>query len=277
MGSQTTPSSPLDVTNRPKPVDDWATQWAATGLPRAAGYIGGSRKLVPDQPEPPLAPEQVVCPLFRWLTISSVHPDDCGKVDLVARSTEIFALMAFDVSRLPEVPKKAILRAHVSYIENTCGYQTPLRLVFYRLKPDWDDSATFRYTSSRDQVEWKTGSAFSHTSPANVDLNPVATVDIPNPCNPGFNLELDITSVVAAWRSGAYPNHGLLMYCDFGVGRSVQGNLATRKYTTKYLPQILCTVSAPVKASTQPIAAENDQRGVSTWPMDTTSRILTPR
>jgi len=251
-GIQTAPP-PGEITVNRKPVGDWAAQWTTTGLPRATHYAGGPPKTVPDQPEPPLAPEQVVCPLFRCLTISSVHPDDCGKEELVARSIEIFSLMAFDVSRLPEVPKKAILRAHVSYIENTLGYRTPLRLVFYRLKPDWDDSATFRYTSSRDQVEWQTASAFNHTSPANIDLNPVATVDIPNPCDPGFNLEADITPVVAAWRSGAYPNHGLLMYCDFGVGRSVQGNLVTRKYNVAYAPQILCTVSAPPPPTTQSV------------------------
>jgi hypothetical protein len=276
MGTQTVPSSPLDVTGLPKPVDEWAAGWAAAGLPRATGHIGGPPKLVPDQPEPPLTPEQVVCPLFRSLTISSVRPDDCGKEDIVARSIEIFALMAFDVSRLPEVPKKAILRAHVSYIENTCGYRTPLRLVFYRLKADWDDSATFRYASSRDQVEWQTGSAFSHTSPANIDLNPVATVEIPNPCKPGFNIEADITSVVAAWRSGAYPNHGLLMYCDFGVGRSVQGNLASRKHSAVYTPQILCSVSAPPPATTQPVP-QVERATVPTTVSDRIRNVITSK
>jgi len=247
-GIQTAPP-PGGITVNQKPSDDWT----AMGVARATRYAGGPPKMIPDTPEPPLAPEQLICPTFQVVSINRDRPDKCSNEELVARSTEIFGLLKFDIARLPEPPRKAVLRAHVSYIENTHGYQTPLKLAFYRLKTAWDDSATFRYASSRDQVEWKSGTSFNHASPADVDLNPVATLVIPNPCKPGFNLEADITSLVTAWQKGEYPNHGLLLFRANSSTPpwAVQGNLTTRKYTTMYAPQILCTLSAPVKASTE--------------------------
>ena len=248
VGIQTAPPG-AGITVNQKPFDDWA----AMGLPTASRYNGGPPKIHPDQPEPPLADNQAIIPLVYGQSINRDKPDECCNWEIVGRTVEIFGLMKFDLSKLPESPKRAVLRGCVYYIENACGYQTPVKLVFYRLKTDWDDSATYRYASSRDQVEWKSGASFGANSAADVDPTPLATVVIPNPSNPGFNLEADITPLVAGWMSGAYPNHGILMRCDFGVGRSTQGNLATRKYTTKYLPQILCTVSAPPPATTQPV------------------------
>ncbi len=248
-------------------------------LPVASGIMSGPPKIQPDQPEPPLTAYQIVCPMVHGLTINRGHPDQ-GSKEIVGRSTEIYGLMQFDLSRLPEIPNKAVLRACVYYLENVSNYRTPLKLVFYRMKTEWDDSATFRHANARDERLWKNGDYFNAASPADVDLTPVGAIVVPNPPKSGFNVEVDITSLVAAWKSGQYPNHGILMHCDFKMGYSTQGNMATRKYTSRYMPQILCTVPTAIAAPPVQISVpERTSRtiwGILTEPTPTTRPTTRP-
>ena len=221
---------------------------------------GGSQSHKPGGPTPPRRPtsrpwnhgglfaevpttlpaDEIACPMVLGLSILKDKPDGSMTEELVGRTWETFGLMKFDLSPLSVPPKRAILKACVYAIENTKGFETPARILFYRMRTDWDETATFRYASVKKNIQWYRG-RFQANDPVNAAITPEATIVVSNPPPPGFNIEADITPLVADWVRGRQANYGVLMRVDFAPGYSYQANLAMANHTRYYLPKIVVT------------------------------------
>jgi hypothetical protein len=221
---------------------------------------GGSQSHKPGGPTPPRRPtsrpwnhgglfaevpttlpaDEIACPMVLGLSILKDKPDSNMTEELVGRTWETFGLMKFDLSPLSVPPKRAILKACVYAIENTKGFETPAIILFYRMRTDWDETATFRYASVKKDIQWYRG-RFQANDPVNAAITPEATIVVSNPPPPGFNIEADITPLVADWVKGRQANYGILMRVDFAPGYSYQANLAVANHTRYYLPKIVVT------------------------------------
>jgi hypothetical protein len=204
--------------------------------------------------EPPPNDYEIVCPSIECLTIFFDKLDSNEKGFMSARSVEHSGLVKFDLSKLPEPPIQAMLKMSVTGIENVRGYHTPVRLILRRMKTDWDDSATYKWTHARDQITWH-GGKFNIFSDTDSDLTPIATVLVANPPQPGFNVQVDITPIVTGWFKKEFPNYGLLVSNRNGHGYSNQGWIPGRRRSSTHYPQIVCTFAKPVKAAAQPPVA----------------------
>jgi RNA polymerase sigma factor (sigma-70 family) len=219
---------------------------ASPGIPAAAANVRLAKvrwvenpKTTPDPAIKATAEGWVVLPLATATKINKRDPDVVMHGIIAGRTWEEFGFMKFDLSALESPPTKATLHASCFMVENTRGVQTPARLVFYRVKTEWDDTATHNFAKSNGRVGWP-GGPFNPNSPLNVDPTPVATVEMPNPPPPGYNVSFDVTEVVADWVSGRHPNHGLMMRVDQAPGYSYQANLSSFDYRKDWLPKIVC-------------------------------------
>jgi len=187
---------------------------------------------------------KVSCPLLQYAAINRDKPDKTMLDEVTPRTFEAFGLLKFDLSRFSTPPRKAIFRASVYYIERTKEQPRPARLVFHRVKTDWDQSVTFRYAKSASQARWAEG-FFSPSSSKDIDPSPVAVVEVPNPPPGGYNVQFDITKLVGQWASGEYPNCGLMVRVEQGPTYSYQANFLTRKHSWTQLPTIVCVPEGP--------------------------------
>ena len=181
----------------------------------------------------------VVLPLATATKINKRDPDVVMHGVIAGRTWEEFGFLKFDLSALRAAPKKASFHAACFMVENTRGVQTPARLVFYAVKTDWDDTATHNFSSSSRQRRWAEG-AFNPLSPLEIEQTPVATVEMPNPPPPGYNVSFDVTELVGDWVAGRRPNQGLMMRVDQAPGYSYQANLASFDYRKSEQPKIVC-------------------------------------
>jgi RNA polymerase sigma factor (sigma-70 family) len=215
--------------------------WSLGGVPQ---YVTATRwaqyMSMPREPEI----GRIISPISIHATLYREKPDGGGPDEIVCRVWEDFALLKFDVSGLSQPPEKSVLKVCVYGIENTNGYLAPARLIFHRVRTDWDETATMAWAKKATSQPWTAGPRFAATLPADLDQTPVAVVEVPNPPPAGYNVEADITPLVRDWASGKYPNYGLLIRADFARGYSYQANIANRRYTQELLPQI---ISVPAK------------------------------
>lgn len=143
---------------------------------------------------------------------SSNYGDDNKIVVKPGNGSEQRGLLAFDLS---DIPANAIITSATLYLHE---------------KDDRDDQVIFLY---RVTTHWtETGATWDapwSTPGGDFLTNPAYALFIPNQKN--CSIALDLTALVQGWVSGAYPNHGLLIYptgsnnkVDFGskeeVGRS---------------------------------------------------------
>jgi len=225
----------------PPPRPPSSQPWSLGGVPQ---YVTAPRwaqyMSMPREPEI----GRIISPLSIHATLYREKPDGGGADEIVCRVWEDFALLRFDVSGLSRPPEKSVLNVCVYGIENTNGYLTPARLIFHRVRTDWDETATMTWAKKATSQPWTAGPRFAATLPADLDQTPVAVFEVPNPPPAAYNVEADITPLVRDWASGKYPNYGLLIRADFAPGYSYQANIANRLYTQEFLPRI---VSLPAK------------------------------